>query len=50
MGKSQLEPNEKQLLAEKIVEHETIKKRLLRQKDSLHNYELHQIIGKGAFG
>jgi hypothetical protein len=27
-----------------------MKKRLMRQKDSLNNYELYNLIGKGAFG
>lgn len=33
-----------------IIHKQTINKRLQRQKDHLENYQLHNIIGRGAFG
>ena len=39
-----------QEIANKINKEHSIQKRLLRKKDSLKNYKLYSLIGRGAFG
>lgn len=39
-----------QEIANKITQEHSIQKRLLRKKDSLKNYKLYSLIGRGAFG
>ncbi len=42
--------SQKQSVEKELKIQQDIKKRLMRQKDSLKNYELYNLIGKGAFG
>jgi hypothetical protein len=42
--------SQKLSLEKELKIQQDIKKRLMRQKDCLKNYELYNLIGKGAFG
>jgi hypothetical protein len=42
--------SEKLSLEKELKIQQDMKKRLMRQKDCLKNYELYNLIGKGAFG